>query len=121
MLESRTKNLHLVKILIISIFITLIALFALFRSLNYIKGPEISILSPNNGSIIESNFTKISGNAKRIVKITINGFPISIDEQGNWQETLIIYNGINQISIEAEDQFGRSVKKQLDIVGKTNQ
>lgn len=121
MQRSRTQNLYLAKILVFTLFISTIALFAFFRSLNYMKGPEISIIYPANGTVLESNFTKISGVAKRIVKITLNGFPISIDEQGNWQENLIIYHGINKITIQAEDQFGRSVKKQLDIVGKTNQ
>lgn len=121
MLGSRTGNLRFIKISAITALIVFVALFAFFRSLNYIRGPIISISYPENGAIINSNIIEIRGNAQRIVKITLNGYPISIDEQGNWSETLILYDGINKITVQAEDQFGRSVKKQLDIVGKTNQ
>jgi hypothetical protein len=40
---------------------------------------------------------------------------------GNWKEMIIIFPGINKITVKVEDQFGRTLVKQLDIVGKTNQ
>jgi hypothetical protein len=119
--NSRTENLRLIKIIGISFVILLIITFAFFRSLNYLKGPSITINYPQNGDIIDSKTTEISGNAKRINKISLNGYPVSIDEQGNWKEMIIIFPGINKITVKVEDQFGRTLVKQLDIVGKTNQ
>jgi hypothetical protein len=121
MFESRTQNLRLIKTTGILILAFIIVIFAIFRSFNYISGPGLEIYSPINGANIESSTVRIIGQASRINKITLNGNPITIDEQGNWSETLIIFPGLNTITIEAQDQFGRTNKKQLNIVGKTNQ
>ncbi len=121
MLNSRSDNLNLIKLLGIILLVAAIVVFAIFRSINYLKGPSVEILSPANGSTIETRVVELTGKAERINKIFLNGHPISIDEHGNWKETIIIFQGLNLITIRAEDQFGRIVSKQLDIVGKTNQ
>jgi hypothetical protein len=51
----------------------------------------------------------------------LNGHNISIDESGNWEQVIIIFPGINKITVYAEDQFGRNISKKLDIIGATNQ
>lgn len=121
MLDSRTETIRFAKIIGIVLFVILILTFVFFRSLNYLRGPSIVIDSPKDGSVVSANFVEISGNAQRIVKINLNGYPIYIDEQGNWKEKLIIFQGLNKITVEVEDQFGRKINKQLDIIGKTNQ
>ena len=121
MLNSRTEIIRLTKTLLVFFLIIIVAVFVIFRSLNYLKGPNVRIDSPANGSIVTSRSIQISGNAQRINKITLNGFPISIDEQGNWKENLIIFDGLNKITINVEDQFGRKTSKKLDIIGQTNQ
>lgn len=121
MLNSRTETIRFTKTIITVVLILLITSFVFYRSLNYLKGPSIEINYPQNGSLIKTKNIQIIGNAQRINKITLNGYPISIDEQGNWKENLIIFNGLNKITIYAEDQFGRSINKQLDIIGQTNQ
>lgn len=121
MFNSRTETLHFIRVIIFVSFSSAVAIFVFFRSLNYIKGPLLEINSPNNGALIDTSTVQISGYAQRINKITINDFPISIDEQGNWKETRVVFPGINKISIKVEDKFGRTIIKQLDIVGQTNQ
>jgi hypothetical protein len=121
MLNSRTETIRFAKTTAIIVLILFVVTFVVYRSLNYIKGPSITIDFPQNGSIVKTKNIVISGNAQRINKITLNGYPIFIDEQGNWKENLIIFDGLNKITIYAEDQFGRTTSKQLDIIGQTNQ
>lgn len=121
MLNSRSENRVIIKWFFMSLLLLIVIIFILLRSLNYIRGPEIIIKYPLNGDVIASSSIKIQGQAKRIVKIMLNDFPITIDEQGNWNENLIIFPGLNKITIKVQDQFGRIRIKQLDIVGKTNQ
>jgi hypothetical protein len=121
MFNSRTNNLRLLRIIFLITLFLFIAIYALFRSLNYAKGPDIEINSPSNGSTISSPTVKIIGQAFRINKITLNGHNISIDESGNWEQVIIIFPGINKITVYAEDQFGRNISKKLDIIGATNQ
>jgi hypothetical protein len=61
----------------------LIAIYAGLKSLNYAKGPEITILYPAQGTIASSSTLLITGQAFRINKITLNGNPISVDEMAN--------------------------------------
>ncbi len=117
MLTSRTNNLRLLKLTGIFILIALIVVFVTAKSLNYARGPQVEILHPENGATISSSTIEMLGKAFRINKITLNGHVISIDETGNWREKIIIFPGLNKITVKAEDQFGRETVKKLDIVG----
>lgn len=121
MLNSRSTNIKIIKWSLIFLLFLIIASFAFFRSLNYLEGPYVEINYPKNGEIITAKTIEITGIAKRINKIYINDFSINIDEQGNWNETLIIFPGLNKITIKVQDKFGRTLQKQLDIVGQINQ
>jgi hypothetical protein len=121
MFTSRTNNLRLLKIAGIVLLFLLITIYAGLKSLNYARGPEINILYPTQGTITSSTSILVTGQAFRINKITLNGNPISIDENGNWEHVVIIFPGLNPIKIYAEDQFGRNTSTKLDIVGTTNQ
>jgi hypothetical protein len=115
--NTRTHNRRLVKFAGVSILVLAIAAFAMSRSLNYARGPEISIIEPANGATINSPTVIIRGMATRVNKIALNGNPISMDEQGNWNETVVIFSGLNKITVSATDRFGRSIEKTLDLVG----
>lgn len=119
--NSRTGNIALLKWFLLVLLLSVTTIFVLLRSLNYIRGPEIIIDYPVDGNTIASSSIKIRGQANRIVKIMLNDFPITVDEQGKWSENLLIFPGLNKITIKVQDQFGRIRIKQLDIVGKTNQ
>ncbi|MCX6719187.1 MAG: hypothetical protein NTZ38_02310 [Candidatus Taylorbacteria bacterium] len=114
---TRTTLIRYIKFLGIFIFAGLIIAFAVSRSLNYARGPEIEIFGPENGSTATSSTVTISGQALRINKLFLNGNTVSTDEQGYWNETLIIFPGLNKITVAATDQFNRKISKELDIVG----
>ena len=117
MFSSRTNNLRFAKIIGVIIIIGIIVIYTITRSLNYARGPEIYIFSPTNGLIATTSTIVISGRVLRVNKISLNGKSILIDENGYWKETLIIFSGLNKITVTAEDQFGRNVSKELDLVG----
>jgi hypothetical protein len=100
-----------------AIIALLIVIYAIFRSLNYIHGPVIEIFQPLDGSAIASTTATIIGRADRVNSLTMNGKTIFIDESGNFKETLVMFPGINIITFSAHDQFGRTVHRQLQLVG----
>jgi hypothetical protein len=117
MILSRSKSRRLIKYALFLIFAGIIVGYAILGSMTYFRGPEIIIFYPHNGLSTASSTIEISGQALRINKISLNGRPILIDQNGNWKEVLAIFKGMNKISIEASDQFGRSKKILLDIAG----
>ena len=116
MLPTRTTTIRLIKLLGILILAGIIIAYAIWRSLNYTRGPVINIIEPLNGSSTASTTITIRGIVERVNNIYLNGNALSIDEQGHFSETIIVFPGLNKISLKARDQFGREVKTILDIV-----
>ena len=114
---NRTSSLRLIRYGLIGLVAILIAVYALFRSLNYIHGPNITVYQPIDGSAIASTTVTIIGQASRVNSLSLNGKTVFIDEAGNFKETIIVFPGVNVITLDAHDQFGREVKDQLELVG----
>jgi len=114
---TRTISIHLLKILGITLAVALIVAYAIFRSFNYAKGPQIIIFEPSNGASISSSSVIVRGLALRINSVSLNGNSLLLDEKGNFKETVVIFPGMNQLTLVAQDQFGRSTQTQIDVVG----
>ena len=114
---TRSKFSKLLRIGLFVLVAVIVVGYATFRSLPYVRGPVINIFQPVNGSTISSTTVEIVGRAERVNAISINGNPISIDESGNFKETLVVFKGMNFITIVAQDQFKRVEKTVLTIRG----
>ena len=113
---TRTQFIRLLKLGIIILVAIAIISYAAWRSLAYARGPAIIIFQPENGSTAASSTIDIVGRADRVNSLTIDGMPISLDQQGNFRETVIVFPGANMITIGAKDQFGRATEKQIEVV-----
>lgn len=114
---TRTTTLRLIRYGIISILAALIVTYAIWRSFNYARGPQIEIVSPRDGSSATTSVMRIEGRAVRVSAISMNGNPIYIDLEGNFHQILSIFPGENIITFDAADQFGRKTEKSLRIFG----
>ena len=114
---TRTTNILILKWLGILLVIGIIVTYAISRTFDYAQGPEILIFEPVNGSIATTSLVTITGQALRINKIYLNDNPISVDEEGYWNENIIVFKGLNRITVKAEDQFGRKISKGIELVG----
>ena len=116
---TRTTTLRLFRVGTVVLVALVITAYAVWRSLNYARGPEIVVFSPSHGASVVSTTTKITGQALRVKEISLNGKPISVDEQGNFAETIILFPGVNFVTITARDQFGRDTFKEIQIYRNT--
>jgi hypothetical protein len=115
---TRTSLLRLIKILTTLVVICVIVGYAIWRSLNYARGPHLDITEPVDGSAITAATTTVRGIAERINNLTLNGNPILMDEKGHFNEVIIVFTGTNRLTVEGQDQFGRSTRTLIEIVGK---
>ena len=114
---TRTTNLRILKISIgVIVFITIV-IYAISRSMNYARGPKILLTEPVNNSYTASTTVSFRGVVERAHNFAINGTVVPIDEQGNFEDKIIVFPGINTITLEAKDQFGRNTKTQITLVG----
>jgi|SRR3989344_5849562 len=99
-----------------SVFFILIAVFAFFRSHDLIFGVKIRDVNITDGQRATNSILSVTGNAKNATKLTLNGREISIDQTGNFNETIALLLGYNVITINAEDKFGYSDEKNYKLI-----
>lgn len=108
----------IVKIAGLSIFFILIIIYAFFVSKDLIFGVKIKNVNLVDGATVTENVIKIEGNAKNAIKLTLNGREISVDQDGNFNETIALLPGYNIISIIAKDKFGYVDEKDYKLIYK---
>jgi hypothetical protein len=113
----RNINFSLKEMAVIAFFVLLIV-YALFQARFLILGPIVTINKPENGELVTENVIIVEGRAQNIAYISMNGRPIFIDSKGNWSEKYVISEGLNIITIEAKDRFGRQTEKEVRVVYK---
>jgi len=108
----------ILKVFFTIVVIILIAGYIYYRTKDFIYGPVIIILSPENGSTINDSPVEIHGKAKNISYLSINDRQIFTDEDGNFNEKLLLSPGYNIISAKARDKFERNTEEALEIIYK---
>ena len=109
----------ILKISSLSILFLFIVIFAFWGSKDLIFGVKIKkvdIVNIIDGSSTPGSIMRISGNAKNAIILTLNGREISVDQQGNFDETIALLLGYNIIEIKAVDKFGNSDKKDYKLI-----
>lgn len=95
--------------------VILILAYGLFQARNLISGPEIVISTPENGESVNDPLVVVSGIATNINSITLNDRQIFIDKQGNFSEKLLVPEGYTIIKVAAQDKFGRSIERRIEL------
>lgn len=108
---KRILNISSISFLFIFIFI-----FAFFESRNLIFGVKIKNVNITDGAKVENNIMNVTGTAKNALQLSLNDRIISIDQQGNFNETIALLPGYNTISIDAKDKFGHSDEKIYKLI-----
>jgi len=106
----------ILKTVSLSIFLLFIIIYAFFRSKDLVFGVKIRDVNIIDGVKVTDNIIKITGNAENAVNLTLNDRVISVDEKGNFNETIALLSGYNIISIKAKDEFGNSDKKNYKLM-----
>lgn len=113
-MNSNTKK--IIKISGLSVFFILIVIYAFFRSHDLIFGVKIKNVNLTDGATINESIIKVTGNARNVIKLTLNGREISINQQGDFEETIALLEGYNIINIKAEDKFGYMDEKNYQVM-----
>jgi len=73
-------------------------------------------LPAQSGTRMAESVMQITGNAKNTVNLTLNGREISINEAGDFNETIVLLTGYNIINITARDKFGYMDEKNYKLI-----
>jgi hypothetical protein len=108
----------ILKILGFSIFFILIIVYAIWGSKDLIWGVKIKNVNLVDGAKVTENIIRLTGNAKNAINLTLNGREISVDQSGNFNETIALLAGYNIINIKAKDKFGYVDEKNYKLIYK---
>jgi hypothetical protein len=97
------------------VFLALVALYTLFQARFLILGPQVKIDYPPDGFVATSSLMTISGTARNVTAISLDGRPIFLDQYGNFSEELLVPPDESTILIQARDRFGRETEKTARI------
>jgi hypothetical protein len=106
----------IIKIASVSILFIFIVLYAFFRSKDLIFGVQIKNVNIVDGAKVTNNIMNITGTAKNATDLTLDGREISVDQQGNFNETIALLPGYNVIDIKAQDKFGHVDEKNYKVI-----
>ncbi len=80
--------------------------YAVYQARNLIQGPTIT-LSAEVEIVQSARGLTISGIARNVVVLRMNGKEIYTNERGAFEHTLTLENGYTIMTLEAEDRYGR--------------
>ncbi|MFA6273674.1 MAG: hypothetical protein WC662_00760 [Candidatus Paceibacterota bacterium] len=106
----------ILKIILISVLFLFIIIFAFYRSKNLIFGVKIKNVNIINNAKVTESIQTITGNAKNATSLILNGREISINQQGDFNETISLLPGYNVINIKAQDKFGHVDEKNYKLI-----
>ena len=106
----------LLKRILVALVIIIVLGYTLYQTRNVIAGPQLTILSPANGSTHTDSFTIIKGATQNVSKVSINDRPIFIDTDGNFADAIALLSGYNIITVKAEGRFGKEITEVLELV-----
>ena len=123
--EIQAKKMHresprrLLKITITIFVFLALGGYGLFQAREILTGPTLTIDQPKDGMTVSSSTSPeitISGEARNISFLSLNGLQIFTDGNGKFSRQVALLQGLNVVSLEAKDKFNKSVKKSLQVI-----
>ncbi|MEX1087335.1 MAG: hypothetical protein WEC58_02305 [Candidatus Paceibacterota bacterium] len=99
-----------------ALVVCLLVGYGLFQARDLISGPNVSIQHPQNGATVRTTLVNVEGITSNISAISLNDRTIYINEEGQFEEPVVLAQGYNVITIEATDRFGRTTTDTVEIV-----
>ena len=115
-MEQRSKT--YIKIAVAILIVLGISGYSLYQARNLIKGPTLTITSPEDGTTVTDPLVHIVGKAGNVTYISLNDNQIYVDGTGAFKEDMLLSPGYNVWTLEAKDKFGRVVRKNIELVFK---
>ncbi len=82
---------------------------------SFVATPELVVLNPEKDSIVKESQIVIRGKTGKGNKVFVNNQPVTIDDNGFFDEKIILKNGINVITVKSVNRFGKESKSSVSV------
>ncbi len=117
-MTDRYKTKKNIRIFTICFLIVFVFGYTFYEIQRVIFGPNITIATPKNGDSVSDSLLEVTGVAKNIKEMTLNGRKIFMDENGNFKEEVLLSYGYNSLDLKASDKFGSNTEKVVEVIYK---
>lgn len=100
---------------LIGIVLAVVVGYGLIEAWPLLAGPSLSVASPAPYATSTDGLFVVSGQARRVAALTLDGAPLLHDEAGAFSTTLAFPRGGSILTFVATDRFGRSVRTTREI------
>ena len=100
--------------IILTLFFVLVVLYAYYEARGILFGPSIDV--PDKAAVVHDRFITVRGKAARIAQLTMNGKPVTVTEDGAFEEPYLLNDGYNRIVLRAEDRYGRTRESVIEVM-----
>jgi hypothetical protein len=112
MIMTRTINIKTyLKFGLLGLLFVFIGVYSMFQIKALAKGVDLDISGITDGEVFTQNNLVLKGLALHASLITVNGKEVSVDQDSNFSEELVLSPGYNIIAIEAKDKFNKSTQE----------
>jgi hypothetical protein len=95
--------------------LVLFVMYAMTKAFPYLKGPEVTVLTPKDGASVGTSTFLITGKALRVKELYLSGKSITIDPDGNFSETFVSYSPYTILVVEAVDRHNKRSLQTLTV------
>lgn len=95
-------------------FFIIVIFYAYYEARGLLYGPDIEV--PGTTTVVHDPFIIIRGAATRISELSMNGKPVTVTEQGAFEEPYLLASGYNRIVLGAKDKYGRTRERIVEIM-----
>lgn len=89
--------------------------YAILKSLPYMRGPEVTVLTPKDGAKVGTSTFLLSGKAVRVKELYLSGKSVTISPEGDFSETFVSYSPYTILVIEAVDRHNKRSLQTLTV------
>jgi cytoskeletal protein RodZ len=100
----------LITIMVIAGFVYLYKEIGSFASV-----PKLVVLSPEQNAVISGSSISVEGITDRDAKLSVNGQPVLVNDEGNFRENLILQSGSNVISVKSINRFKKETEEIITV------
>ena len=103
------------KFIALFVLVLAVVLYLSITGLELFAKPDLTIYEPAKYDFVSGDELTVKGMARKESVVTVNGSPVLIDDNGNFNSKIYIRKGLNEIEVVAANSIGRRSLIKLDV------
>lgn len=106
----------IIKNIVVSSLVVLFAGYLIWQVKGIIEPPQLSILSPIDGSVVQDRTLLVEGQAAAGTNLTINGQTVAANTQGAFSIPIDLVPGLNTLTVNATKKHGKTTTRVVNVI-----